>query len=163
MDYYARLGVEAIDSGLVTMRLGDGGAPWFRAEDSPETMTFPAGDDLLRRFQAEDYLAAHAADEALLATRFRISPDARLDQQLVPAEGGWGLLDNQLRRTDGLHWSGYVDADGAELLARCDGSVTMATLLADLASAVGPEAAELAASWPGTVRRLVACGFLLPA
>lgn len=163
MDYYAQLGVQAIDSGLVTMRRSDGGAPWFRAEDSPDTMTFPAGEDLVRRFEAEDYLTSHRADEALLATRFRIAPDARLDQQLVPTGGGWGLLDNQLRRTDGLHWSGYVDADGAELLARCDGTVTMATLLAELAAAVGPEAAELEASWPATVRRLVACGFLLPA
>jgi SAM-dependent methyltransferase len=163
MDYYARLGVRAIDSGLVTMRRSAGGVPWFRAEDSPETMTFPAGDDLVRRFEAEDYLATHQGDEALLATRFRIAPDARLDQQLIPAEGGWGLLDNQLRRTDGLHWSGYVDADGADLLARCDGTVPMADLLDDLAKAVGPDAGELAASWPATVRRLVACGFLVPA
>jgi len=163
MRYYERLGIEAIDSGLVTMRRSEGASNWFRAEDSPETMTFPAGDDLLRRFEAEDYLAAHPADEELLATRFRLSPDARLDQQLVPAEGGWGLLDNQLRRTGGLHWSGYVDADGAELLARCDGTVTMATLLAELAAAVGPDADELRVSWPGTVRRLVACGFLVPA
>jgi SAM-dependent methyltransferase len=163
MDYYARLGVRAIDSGLVTMRRSAGSVPWFLAEDSPETMTFPAGDDLVRRFEAEDYLAAHHRDEALLATRFRIAPDARLDQQLIPAEGGWGLLDNQLRRTGGLHWSGYVDADGADLLARCDGTAPMADLLDDLAKAVGPDAAELAASWPATVRRLVACGFLLPA
>ena len=163
MGYYARLGVEAIDSGLITMRRSQAAAPWFRAEDCPETMTFPAGDDLVGRFEAEDYLTGHHTDDDLLATRFRLSPDARLDQQLVPAEGGWGLLDNQLRRTAGLHWSGYIDVDGAELLARCDGGHTMARLLADLAESVGPEAAELQASWPATVRRLVACGFLLPA
>lgn len=170
-DYYRRLGVEAVDSGLVTMRRQEAGtpAPWFRAEDSPETMTFPAGEDLVQRFEAEDFLAAHPADEALLATRFRLSTDARLDQQLVPApeEGGWGLLDNRLRRTEGLHWSGYVDADGADLLARCDGTRTMGDLLGDLlgelAGSVGPESTELQAAWPATVRRLVACGFLLPA
>ena len=164
MDYYARLGIEAVDSGLITMRRRPGAGPtWFRAEDSPETMTFPAGDDLARRFEAEDYLAAHGDDDALLATRFHLAPDARLDQQLVPAEGDWGLLDNQLRRTGGLHWSGYVDADGAEMLARCDGTQTMAALLDELARSVGPEAAELRAAWPATVRRLVAYGFLLPA
>jgi SAM-dependent methyltransferase len=164
MRYYERLGIAAVDSGLVTMRRPAGATPaWFRAEDCPETMTFPAGDDLLRRFEAEDYLAAHPADDALRATRFRLAADARLDQQLVPAEGGWGLLDNQLRRTAGLHWSGYVDADGAEMLARCDGTVTMDALLAELAESVGPDAAELRASWPATVRRLVACGFLVPA
>ncbi|HJV08253.1 MAG TPA: methyltransferase, partial [Acidimicrobiales bacterium] len=64
MAYYARLGIEAVDSGLVTLRrpvagAGAGaGTPWFRAEDSPETMTFPAGGDLLARFAAEDFLAA---------------------------------------------------------------------------------------------------------
>ena len=163
MDYYAGLGVEAIDSGLVTMRRSGAGPSWYVAEDSPETMTFPAGADLLARFAAEDFLAAHAVDDALLAARLRLAPDVRLDQQLVAADGGWALMGSQLRRTQGLHWSGGVDLDGAGLLARCDGTHTMAELLTDLARSLGPEAGELQAAWPATVRRLVACGFLVPA
>jgi len=162
MDYYADLGVESIDSGLVTMRRSGGGTPWFRAEDSPDTMTFPAGTDLLGRFAAEDFLAAHPGDDALLATRFRLAYDVRLDQQLVAADGGWALLGSQLRRTHGLHWSGGVDVDGAALLARCDGTETMGALLTDLAESVGPDAGASPSVWPATVRRLVACGFLVP-
>jgi SAM-dependent methyltransferase len=163
MRYYARLGVEAIDSGLITMRRSAAGPSWYAAEDSPETMTFPAGADLLGRFAAEDFLGAHAGDDALLATRLRLAPDVRLDQQLIPADGGWALLGGQLRRTQGLHWSGGVDLDGAALLARCDGTHTMADLLEELAQSLGPDAGELRAAWPGTVRRLVSCGFLVPA
>jgi SAM-dependent methyltransferase len=163
MEYYSGLGVEAIDSGLVTMRRSGSATPWFKAEDSPETMTFPAGADLLARFESEDFLAAHAGDKALLATRFRLAFDVRLDQQLIPAEGGWALLGSQLRRTEGLHWSGGVDLDGAGLLARCDGTQTMAALLAEMAASLGTEAGELQSSWPDIVRRLVACGFLVPA
>jgi SAM-dependent methyltransferase len=164
MDYYERLGVEAIDSGLVTMRRPAAGSmPWFRAEDSPETMTFPAGEDLLRRFEAEDFLAAHPTDEALLATRFRLTLDARFDQHLGVAGDGWELLGSQLRRTAGLHWSGGIDPQGAGVLARCDGTRTMDSLLADLAASVGSDGLELQAAWPAIIRRLVECGFLLPA
>jgi SAM-dependent methyltransferase len=162
MDYYDGLGVESIDSGLVTMRRRSG-ANWFRAEDSPETMTFPAGADLVARFTAEDFLAAHPSDEALLATRFRLGPDVRLEQQLAPAEGGWAMVGSQVRRTQGLHWSGGVDLDGAILLGSCDGTLPMASLLAGLAESLGSDAEELRSSWPATVRRLVACGFLVPA
>ena len=163
IDYYARLGVESIDSGIVTMRRSSTATSWFRVEDSPDTMSFPAGDDLARRFDAEDFLAAHAADDALLATRFRLAGDVRLNQQFGAGEGGWTLLANVVRRTQGLHWSGSVDLGGASLLGQCDGTRTMASLLDDLAASVGPEAAELRASWPATVRRLVECGFLAPA
>jgi SAM-dependent methyltransferase len=164
MDYYDGLGVEAIDSGLITMRKSSGShVPWFRADDSPDTMTFPAGEEILHRFEAEDFLAAHPGDDDLLSVAFQVSPDVRLDQRSGPGEDGWMMQAAQLRRIEGLHWSGNVDIDGAFLLARCDGTRPMAALLADLAEAVGPDAQELATSWPATVRRLVECGFLVPA
>ena len=164
MDYYERLQVETIDSGLVTMRRSAGGTtPWFRAEDTPDTMTFPAGDEITRRFEAEDFLLAHTADEALLAASFRLAPDVRLDQQLGRGADGWEFLGAELRRVEGLHWSGNVDLAGASVLGRCDGTRSMAGLLADLAGAVGPDAEELSAAWPATVRRLVQFGFLEPA
>ena len=39
----------------------------------------------------------------------------------------------------------------------------MADLLGELARSVGPEAAELTGRWPAMVRRLLQCGFLVPA
>ena len=164
MQYYDDLGVETIDAGLVTMRKSNGSsAPWFRAEDTPDTMTFPAGEEIARRFEAEDFLRSHPGDEALLATSFRLAPDVRLDQQSQPGADGWELASNQLRRIEGLHWSGNVDLAGASVLGRCDGTRSMADLLADLAEALGPDAEKLSASWPATVRRLVQFGFLAPA
>ena len=164
MEYYDTLHVESIDSGLVTMRRSDGStAPWFRAEDTPDTMTFPAGEEIARRFEAEDFLVSHATDEALLAARFRLSSDVRLDQQLQRGADTWEMVSTELRRVEGLHWSGNVDLAGASLLVRCDGMRSMAELLADLAEALGPDAKELSFSWPATVRRLVQFGFLEPA
>ncbi len=163
MGYYDRLGVQAIDSGLITMRRSVSATPWLRAEDAPDTMTFPAGDEIVRRFEAEDFLAAHQSDEALLATPFLLSSDVRLDDHSHQAGDEWEVLTTQIRRVEGLHWSGHVDAAGASMLAACDGSRPMADLLHGLAEAVGPDAGDLSASWPATVRRLVQCGFLLPA
>jgi hypothetical protein len=163
MDYYDGLGVEAIESGIVTLRKPTRStAPWFRADDSPETMTFPTGDELLHRFEAEDFLAGHPQDDALLSAAFRVAADVRLDQRSGPGDAGWHVLAAQLRRVEGLHWSGNIDMEGAVMLARCDGTRPMAALLAELADSMGTEAEELAASWPATVRRLVECGFLVP-
>lgn len=162
MAYYDRLGVEAIDSGLITMRRS-GTSAWFRTDDTPESLTFPAGADVLQRFEAEDFLAAHPGNDALLGTAFRLAADVRLDEQYAPGDGGWELAGGQLRRVAGLHWVGGVDTDGAALLARCDGTRTMADLLGELARSVGPEAAELTGRWPAMVRRLLQCGFLVPA
>ncbi|HEX2047948.1 MAG TPA: methyltransferase [Acidimicrobiales bacterium] len=164
MDYYGRLGIDAIHSGLVTMRRSHRSAsPWFRAEDTPDSMTFPAGEEIARRFEAEDFLLTHAGDEALLATAFRLAADVRLDQHLQQGTEGWELLTTRLHRVEGLHWSGNVDLAGASLLVLCDGTRPMADLLADLAQTLGPDADELSASWPATVRRLVQFGFLEPA
>lgn len=162
MAYYDGLRVHAIDSGLITMRRS-GTSPWFRTEDTPESLTFPAGDDVVGRFAAEDFLVAHPDDDALLRTAFRLAVDVRLDQHNQPGDGGWDYLGGALRRVAGLHWVGNVDADGAAVLARCDGHRTMAELLGELAESLGPEAQELAARWPATVRRLLQCGFLVPA
>lgn len=162
MDYYEGLGVEAIDSGLVTMRRS-ASAPWFRADDSPETMTFPTGPDVVRTIQLQDFLARHEDDAALLAARFRLAPDVRLDQQLQQAGADWEAISTRLRRTQGLHWTGSIDPYGASLLVQCDGTRPMADLLADLASSLGAEADEMTPRWPTIIRHLLERGFLVPA
>lgn len=164
MDYYRRLGIEAIDSGVVSMRRrGDGALPWYRADDVPETMSFPAGTDIARGFEAQDFLAA-TGDDALMATRFRLAPDVRLDQQYRAAGGGWEAVASRLRRVEGLQWSGAIDAYGAAVLAGCDGSRPIGQVLDDLAASLGADAPASAAdapAWAGVVRRLVERGFLL--
>lgn len=161
MDYYERLGIAAIDSGLITMRRGSGGPNWFRAEDSPETMVFPASNEILRTFEAEDFLAAHLDDEALLGARYSVAPDARLTQEFGPDGDSWDLVGTELRRTEGMNWSGAIDTAAANMLGRCDGTRPMAELLAALAAEAG-EDLQAMSHWPGLIRRLVQCGFLRP-
>jgi hypothetical protein len=162
MDYYRGLGVDAIDSGLVTMQRTTAAPPWFRADDSPETMVYPAGDEIVRTFEAEDYLAARPDDAALLAGRYRVSPDTRLAQEFDPGHDSWNLVATWLRRTMGLNWSGSIDIAGANVLVRCDGTRSMRDLLVELAVDLGEEAAEVSPRWPEVVRELVRSGFLLP-
>lgn len=161
MDYYERLGVESIDSGLITMRRS-ATVPWYRADDAPETMGFPAGADILRTFELQDFLTAHPDDGELLAGRFRLAPDVRLDYELRPGDGGWEAVTTRLRRTDGLRWSGGIDPYSAQILGGCDGTRTMGEVLSDLASSLGGRGDELEAHWPAIVRRLIEQGFLTP-
>ncbi|MGH9224634.1 MAG: methyltransferase [Acidimicrobiales bacterium] len=161
MDYYQRLGVASVSSGLVTLRRSEHAEPWFWAEETPETMTFPAGGDLLRAFEAQDFLRA-ASDEAVLAARFRVSTDVRLDQQSRPTDEGWQSVTTLLRRDGGLHWSGGIDLYGAEMLGGCDGTRTIGELLDDLAAAAEVDWGDQLPTWVAIVRRLTERGFLVP-
>jgi len=165
MGYYERLGVEAIASGLVSLRRrpdDDASRAWFRATDAPDSMTFPAGDDLARAFEAQDFLRA-SSDDQVLATRFRVAPDVRLEQVSMPTDEGWRSVTTRLRRDEGLHWTGGIDLYGAEMLTNCDGTRPIGELLDGLAAAAGIDWSEEKPAWASIVRRLTEQGFLVPA
>ena len=54
-----------------------------------------------RAFLLTDSLAAHPDHVDLLATRFRLAPEERLDQQHQPVDGEWQVTSGQLRRVGG--------------------------------------------------------------
>jgi len=164
MDHYAELGVTAVGFGLVTMRRRQGRSlddNWFRTDDAPDVIGFEAGDDVIRLFALTDFLDTHD-DSALLASRLRLPAETHLVQDHTPAEGGWRVESSLLRRDGGLAYAGTVDPAGAALLARCDGSRTVAGLLDELAAEVGVDRGEAAPKWLAIVRRLMESGLLEP-
>jgi len=72
LDYYRDAGIEAISDGMIVLRRRSAGPNWVRAIEVPGRPTGPAGDHLLRLFEARD-----RRDEASLSTRFVAAPGLR--------------------------------------------------------------------------------------
>jgi predicted RNA methylase len=161
MNYYEQLGIDAIGSGLITMRKSSTGSNWFRMDDAPETVTYPCGDDIERLFEARAFLN-DLDDASLLAARLRLSPDARLVMQSQFSDGAWRAGSLTLRKQRGLQYEGAVGPDGVDLLGRCDGERELRELLAELARSTSSDLDDVVEPALATVRRLIEQGFLLP-
>ena len=165
MDHFSAQGIEGVGRGLITMRRRTdtaAGGYWFRFDDAPAAMTYPCGDDVARAFLLTDWLAAHPGDADLLATRFRLAPDVRLDQQYQLVDGEWRVSSGQLRRVGGLAYTGGIDPHGAAVLGRCDGIRSCGELITELARELGADLAEVAPAPLAVARRLIQWGFLFP-
>jgi Methyltransferase small domain len=163
MDYYERHGIEAVGLGLISLRRRDGGEGWFRVEDAPQDFVMPCGDHLGAAFELADFVAAHAGDR-LLEVTLAVAPDVVLDERARPAGGdGWAVSDRRLRQTAGLCREGALDGPTAALVAACDGTRPLGTVIGDAASVSGSDPAGLARAALPVVARLVEQGFLLPA
>ena len=77
LDYYRSEGIGAITEGMVVLRRRSGGRTWVRAIDVPAEPNGPAGDHLLRLFEARDRRDELADDDALLAARLDLVPGLR--------------------------------------------------------------------------------------
>ena len=64
MDYYKQEKIEAISFGLVTMRRRSCRANWFRADEWTVKIKHPVGDDILRGFEAQDFLEKMSDDNS---------------------------------------------------------------------------------------------------
>ncbi len=153
MATYDELGIAAIGFGLATMRRREG-TNWFRIDDAPETLGFPAGDDITRLFDRADVLA-FADDASLMEVCFRLPAEVQLVQECRPGRDQWDVTSALVRRTGGLGYSGTIDPAGARLLARCDGHRSLRTLLAEIAAETDVSVNDVAESSVAIVRRLV--------
>jgi hypothetical protein len=161
MRYYDQRGIEAVGSGLITMRRRQG-ENWFRADDAPEDMAYPCGDDILRAFEVGNALRALPADEALLAWRLQLASDVRLVQEWAPSASGWSVARAHVHRTTGLQYRGDIDVHGAQILAGCNGERPLGELLEATAAALGADVGAVEARALPVVRRMVEQGFLSP-
>ena len=164
MSYYRRQRIEAISTGLITMRRSPGRSNWFHAEDGPKMVSGPVGDDIVRGFQLFDFLQVNREDHTLLSTQLRVAPDVRLEQQYEPAaQGGWQVTKGHLCRTRGLAFSGSIDPDAAILVASCNGQQRVGDLLSGLAARRNVSMESILPAYLTVVRRLIGRGFLVPA
>lgn len=166
MAYYREKGVEAIHGGLVAMRCRSG-RNWIMMEEGTDTPREPFGSFIQQIFAGRDFLEAHASDQQLLTCKPRLSPDARLEQQLrqaehvEPGQEGWQVTSLRLRLVKGFAFSLDVQPLVAEFLANCDGQHTLGELVGELAARTQASREQVEQECLKIVRDLVERCFLV--
>ena len=131
------------------------------AEEATQDFAMPCGDQLGAAFELVDFLDSHA-EEKLGEAVLRVAPDVILDERAQPTAGVWSVTDRVLRQTAGLCWEGEIDEVVAAIVAACDGTTSLGTVLRNAAHAADADPSMLARAALPVVRRLVEQGFLLP-
>jgi SAM-dependent methyltransferase len=158
MTWYAEQRIEAVSSGMITMRKIGTRPNWFRADDAPGDFNSAVGTDVQQLFESSEWL--QASDQKLLTTCFKLHPTVCLDQKLKQESGTWTIASASLRRREGIPYQGEIDSLTANLLPQCDGTTSYGGLLAKLAKSNHRTAAEITPVYLNVLRRLLRRGFL---
>lgn len=157
--YFEREGIEAVGSGLMTLRKR-AGSNWF-AEDVVSEPHSQCGAAVARGFPLRDFLIGRS-DEAILREKYRLAPEARWTQTLEPAAQGWKPGGSRLQLSSGLGFALNVDGLGMNVVTRCRGDRPLGVVLSDLAAEAKQDAAKLTTAALPLVRVLIEQGFFLP-
>ena len=136
MAYYQQLGIEAIDTGLITLRRRSGGTNWIRFE-SDRRRNHPNGVGIQAVFAAQDLLERHGTDQALLDLRLRCRRELRMVQKLEPSDSGWLVENAQCMLGKGLEFEGRLDQAMFHVLTLCRGQQPLSAVLAQAAARTG--------------------------
>ena len=99
--YFEELGVEAISWGALILRKRPEGRNWFFSYTSATDRITGASDQVLRLFDAQDYLAVTSAED-MLGDAFTVPDDHRVEQTIRLRDGGELIERNVLRLDTGL-------------------------------------------------------------
>jgi methylase of polypeptide subunit release factors len=160
MEYFDRLGVEAISWGVIVLRRRDGDNWFFPYHSHTERIT-GASEQLLRLIDAQDFLAS-VDDEDFLDSVMTVAPEHRLDQTIRLRDGGELIERNILRLESGLCFEVSIDGAAERVLALLDGEHTVREAIVAAAAESGTPLVEFVDSAIPVLRRLVELGFALP-
>jgi SAM-dependent methyltransferase len=164
LDYYAKLEIEALAWGVVVLRRRSG-ENWVWAHDyaSSDRMQ-AAGEQVLRLFEAQDYLRGLPDDRALLDARLALIDEHRLTREVQFRDGAEVVERQILSLEEGLGFRVGVDTYTAELLPRFDGRRTLDDILVAATNRMQGEIdrSEYNAGALRVVKRLVEAGIVSP-
>ncbi|MGH9394390.1 MAG: methyltransferase, partial [Terriglobales bacterium] len=161
MEYYAERHFAKICGGVIAMRRAGGRANWFAAESGPVDFAVASGADVEHLIALRTWLQARG-DRDLLGARLRLGANVYLEQICQVDGGEWRPGTMRVRRVGGIGFAGMIDAHGATLLARCDGTQPVQAQVRALAAALRTEVEAITPGALATIRRLVEQGFLEP-
>src|SRR5271157_3764357 len=149
--YYEQLGIEAIDSGLITLRRRSGCTNWVRFE-TDRRRNHPNGAGILATFAARD----------LLELKLRCKPELRVLQRLEPSDSGWLVENAQCMLGKDLEFEGRLDQALFHVLTLCRGQQPLSAVLAQAVARTGQSLNQISTGCLATVRSLIEQGFLWP-
>lgn len=158
LDAFEQDGVEGVGFGWITLRKSGADRPVVRIEDWPHAVEQPLGAEIEAWFGRQERLRG-LDDAALLDTAFTLASAVLQEQTGQP-----GAEDPEyvvLRQQRGMCRADRVDTVGAALAGASDGRLTAGAIVDAIAELLGEERVALRDAVPGTLRSLVADGFLL--
>jgi methylase of polypeptide subunit release factors len=161
LDYYRAEAISRIGLGAVILRRRPGGPNWVRALDMASGPSCPAGDHVLRLFDAADFLESRSAQD-LLQYAFTFVDGHRIDQTLAYRAGKYVAGPAIFRCLPGLGLEARIDPGALEVLLECGGQRVLGDLVAETAERRHETAAAVANLVQEPVRQLVERGFMIP-
>ena len=160
--YYEQLGIEAVDSGLITLRRRFGCTNWVRFE-TDRRRNHPNGAGILATFAARDLLDRIGDNlQDLLELKLRCKPELRVLQRLEPSDSGWLVENAQCMLGKDLEFEGRLDQAMFHVLTLCRGQQPLSAVLAQAAARTGQSIDQISTGCLATVRSLIDQGFLWP-
>lgn len=164
IQYFKQQQVRAIHGGVIILRRRTADANWTRFDELESNVTESVGDVILQCFAAEDFLRENVTEAQMLAYVPRVSPAARLEQELAWSNeaDGWAPRSVVLKCAHGLTAPLRIDATISDFVSLCQGKVSLADIVNAFAASINAPADAVKISCMGVVRELIKRGILLP-
>ena len=159
-DYYRSNGVNAIHSGIITMRRRKG-TNWTRFQALSEQVQGEVHGAIEDGLLARDHLDSLADDQALLELSPHVSPDACLNQFHNWSGDRWTPTQASVCLSRGLRDEINLDQGAIEFITQFDGTRTIAECIRRLAEALEEEVDEATKKYLPIVRAMIERGFLV--
>jgi methylase of polypeptide subunit release factors len=160
LDYYREQEIESMNFGFITLRKRSGPRNWFHATDAPLESLSVSGEYIERKFQAQDFLEANAADDVLLEQYLTLEEAVRFDQRYVPGGEAWNLDECALAMADASMPPVKTDRYMAGLCGRLRGERPLGVVLAEMAGAMNTSLDKLVPQVTPILRGLIERGYL---
>ncbi|GAB2697487.1 DUF7059 domain-containing protein [Thalassiella azotivora] len=163
LDDLAARDVSAVGFGVLTLRVPPPGRPpWRCLEERTGPVHQPLGEHLGRALSVRDLLAGPlAADDALLASRWRVAADVTEERHHRPGEPDPAAI--LLRQTDGFGRVVQVGTTVAAAVGACDGELTLGRICGALGALLDAPVESVRADVLPVLRDLAHGGLLVPA
>ncbi len=159
--YYARLGIERISSGVVILRRRSAQRHWVRTNAFPFDLQAGSGSEqILRIFAAQDVLENLRDAHALLDHRLVLAPDHEMEHVLQVEQGSWQVKQAVLKLNRGLALTGPVDRLVSIIVAGCNGQRVLRDLVTQVAHAMQIDFEVVVPPCLKAIRNLMQSGFL---